>query len=226
MRTPLLLLLAACGGTSAAPGPGAAVLRVSAEDGVHLSLPASPSEGAGFSGRVKLFHRSGSGPDVAVTGANVLLEGQQLPEPAPGQYDAAALSGLTAGATLHLLAFSGDESASVTFKCPAAPSITSPADQAQVPAGALSVSWSGRIAYNAGTLLPQLLVRPWDPQSGELGAGSAPQQLGAAQTQAQVTLPSGAGYALELVVPGDLATQASTNGVAICVLHQRVRVKE
>ena len=225
-----LALLAACGSTQAGTQSSATPLSVVAGLGIDLYLKPAPSEGAGVGGLVTVTRHLGSGPEQLVSDATVTLEGVALAPAGPGQYDtdsANVRAVVNPGATLHLLAVKGLDSASVTFRCPDAVAITAPAEKSPVAHGqSLSVAWTGRVGYNAGVFIPQLLLRGWDASNDEVTSGYDPLNLSAAQTSASVGVPNDAqqGYVVELSVPGEQATQASTHGQALCILHQRVHV--
>lgn len=209
-------------GSQAVP-PG---LRVSAADGIELFQSPGAGETA-VTGLVRLTRTTAGGSEDAITGASVKINGAALKEALPGHYDAAGLA-IAPGDTLSLLAISGNDSASVTFKCPAAVSIDAPADNAQVTGGqAVQARWTGRIGYNAGLFQPQLFFRSWDPASNGVGNAYDTVALQPAQASAGMTVPSDSkpGYVLELKVPGDYADQSSTGGVGICILHRRVHLK-
>lgn len=224
----------ACGKNSVGAPDAGSALVVSAAAGLDVFQAPSASEGSGVQGMVQVTMPSAMG-EVPVSGASVTLNGVALPEGAlPGHYDAdqAALAQVVVpGASLNLLAISGGQTASVSFACPAAVSFTAPVESAMVRAGAaLEVEWVGRIAYNP-VLAPSLFFRSYDAATNGLGAPyldpTANVKLAETATSAQLTVPSDgkAGYAVELLVPGVFANQASTGGSAVCILHRRVHLK-
>lgn len=239
MRLAAALLLCAalaCAKSTEQPADaGMSGLRVSASSGIDVYQAPGSSEGSGVQGLVQVTLATASG-ETPVSGATVTINSVKLAESfVAGRYDtddAALAQVIVPGATLRLLAVSGTDTASVSFGCPSAVDLTAPLENAQVHAGdVLSVSWTGRIAYNSSVFSPSAFLRPYDSAPNQVGAAytdpSANLKLAETATSASLTVPADGkpGYIVELQIPGVFADQTSTGGAAVCILHRRVHLK-